>query len=123
MSAISGQKAPAHEFLHQQPTVTDAGGIEKEIDGSIVFNHVSFTYPDTGIQALKDVSFDLKRGQRIAIIGRTGSGKTTIADLLMRMYDVSSGKILIDGAEIKQYNLRSLRRQIGFVPQDVFLFS
>ncbi len=120
--AIASQKR-INEFLHQQPTVTDAGGIEKEIDGSIVFNHVSFTYPDTGIQALKDVSFDLKRGQRIAIIGRTGSGKTTIADLLMRMYDVSSGKILIDGAEIKQYNLRSLRRQIGFVPQDVFLFS
>ncbi len=120
--AIASQKR-INEFLHHQPSVVDAGGIEKEIEGSIIFDHVSFTYPDTGIQALKDVTFDLKRGQRIAIIGRTGSGKTTIADLLMRMYDVSSGKILIDGAEIKNYNLRSLRRQIGFVPQDVFLFS
>lgn len=120
--AAASQKR-INEFLHHSPTVVDAGGIEKEIDGSIVFDQVSFTYPDTGIQALKDVSFEMKRGQRIAIIGRTGSGKTTIADLLMRMYDVSTGKILVDGTEIKQYNLRSLRRQIGFVPQDVFLFS
>lgn len=120
--AIASQKR-INEFLHYQPSVTDGGALEKEIDGNIVFDHVSFTYPDTGIQALKDVSFDLKRGQRIAIIGRTGSGKTTIADLLLRMYDVSKGKILIDGAEIKNYKLRSLRRQIGFVPQDVFLFS
>lgn len=120
--AIASQKR-INEFLHHSPSVVDAGGIEKEIDGGIVFDHVSFTYPDTGIQALKDVSFEMKRGQRIAIIGRTGSGKTTIADLLMRMYDVSTGKILVDGTEIKQYNLRSLRRQIGFVPQDVFLFS
>lgn len=120
--AIASQKR-INEFLQYAPAIQDGAGIEKEIKGSIVFNHVSFTYPDTGIQALKDVSFELKPGERIAIIGRTGSGKTTIADLLMRMYDVTTGNILLDGTEIKDYALRSLRKQIGFVPQDVFLFS
>ncbi|HLP19332.1 MAG TPA: ABC transporter ATP-binding protein, partial [Chitinophagales bacterium] len=120
--AAASQKR-INEFLHHEPSVKENGGLDREIKGSIAFDHVSFTYPDTGIQALKDVSFKLKPGERIAIIGRTGSGKTTIADLLMRMYDVSSGKIFVDGAEIKDYNLRSLRRQVGFVPQDVFLFS
>ena len=84
---------------------------------------MSFTYPDTGIQALKDVSFNVKPGQRLAIIGRTGAGKTTIADLIMRMYDASSGHIYVDDTDIKQLKLSSLRAQIGFVPQDVFLFS
>ncbi len=120
--AIASQKR-INEFLQYEPSIQDGAGIENEIKGSIVFNHVSFTYPDTGIQALKDVSFELKPGERIAIIGRTGSGKTTIADLLMRMYDVTTGNILLDGTEIKDYALRSLRKQIGFVPQDVFLFS
>lgn len=120
--AIASQKR-INEFLHYEPAIKDGASIEKEIKGHIVFDHVSFTYPDTGIQALKDVSFELKPGERIAIIGRTGSGKTTIADLLMRMYDVSTGKILIDDVYIKDYKLRSLRKQIGFVPQDVFLFS
>lgn len=120
--AAASQKR-INEFLHHEPSVKENGGLDTEIKGSITFDHVSFTYPDTGIQALKDVSFKLIPGERIAIIGRTGSGKTTIADLLMRMYDVSSGKIFVDGAEIKNYNLRSLRRQMGFVPQDVFLFS
>jgi ATP-binding cassette subfamily B protein len=112
-----------NEFLKQQPTVTDSGKIDKVIVGDIRFEHVSFTYPDTGIEALKDVSFHVKPGERIAIIGRTGSGKTTIADLLLRMYDTTTGRIRIDGIELKDYKLGSLRRQIGFVPQDVFLFS
>jgi len=120
--AAASQKR-INEFLHYEPAIKNGVAIEKEIKGNIVFNHVSFTYPDTGIQALKDVSFELKPGERIAIIGRTGSGKTTIADLLMRMYDVTTGKILLDGTEIKDYALHSLRKQIGFVPQDVFLFS
>lgn len=120
--AAASQKR-INEFLNHQPTVKDSGNVTKEIKGAIEFNHVSFTYPDTGIQALKDVSFSLKPGERIAIIGRTGSGKTTIADLLMRMYDTTGGKILIDNTEIKDYSLRSLRQQMGFVPQDVFLFS
>jgi ATP-binding cassette, subfamily B, multidrug efflux pump len=120
--AAASQKR-INEFLHYQPSIQDAAGVEKEIKGEIVFDHVSFTYPDTGIQALKSVSFKVKPGERIAIIGRTGSGKTTIADLMMRMYDVSTGKISVDGTDIKDYKLSSYRKQIGFVPQDIFLFS
>jgi ATP-binding cassette, subfamily B, multidrug efflux pump len=88
-----------------------------------VFDNVTFTYPDTGIVALENINFELLPGQKMAIIGRTGCGKTTIADLLVRMYDVSSGRILIDGKEIKQHDLANLRNRIGYVPQDVFLFS
>lgn len=120
--AVASQKR-INEFLKQQPSVSDTGKVETAIKGDIHFEHVSFTYPDTGIQALKDVSFRVKPGERIAIIGRTGSGKSTIADLLMRMYDVSTGRIRIDGTPLQEYKLGSLRRQIGFVPQDVFLFS
>lgn len=120
--AIASQKR-INEFLHQQPAVKDEGGIDKEIRGEVVFDHVSFTYPDTGIKALKDVSFRIKPGERLAIIGRTGSGKSTIADLIMRMYDTTSGNILLDGSDIRTFRPGSLRRQIGFVPQDVLLFS
>lgn len=120
--AAASQKR-INEFLNYQPSVKDSGTENQPIQGRIEFEKVSFTYPDTGIQALKNVSFALKPGERVAIIGRTGSGKTTIADLLMRMYDTTSGQILIDGTDIKKYNLKSLRRQMGFVPQDVFLFS
>lgn len=120
--AVASQKR-INEFLKHQPTVTDSGKIDTPVTGDILFQHVSFTYPDTGIHALKDVSFHVKPGERIAIIGRTGSGKSTIADLLMRMYDVNSGQIRIDGIELKDFKLGSLRSQIGFVPQDVFLFS
>ncbi len=120
--AIASQKR-INEFLNYKPDIADGKGIDKPLQGEIAFEHVSFTYPDTGIQALKDISFKVKPGERLAIIGRTGSGKTTIADLVMRMYDASSGKIYMDGTDIKDFSLYSLRRQIGFVPQDVFLFS
>ena len=120
--AIASQKR-INEFLEYKSEITDAPGIEKEIKGEVVFDHVSFTYPDTGIKALADVSFKVEAGQRLAIIGRTGSGKSTIADLMMRMYDPTSGKILVDGINIKDRQLGSYRRQIGFVPQDIFLFS
>lgn len=112
-----------NEFLNYKSSITTKGGIEKEIKGEIVFEHVSFTYPDTRIKALKDVSFKVKAGERLAIIGRTGSGKSTIADLILRMYNVSTGKIFVDGTEVSQYNTGALRKQIGFVPQDMFLFS
>jgi ATP-binding cassette subfamily B protein len=84
---------------------------------------VSFVYPDTGIKALKDVSFELAAGQKMAIVGRTGSGKTTIADLMVRMYDVTDGAIHIDGRNIEDLDLDNLRRKVGYVPQDIFLFS
>lgn len=98
------------------------------IKGDIEFKNVSFTYPDTGISALRNISFHLKQGEKLAIIGRTGSGKTTIADLLVRMYDVTphgmdEGIIKIDGKDIKLLDLNTLRQRIGYVPQDVFLFS
>jgi ATP-binding cassette subfamily B protein len=112
-----------NEFLHQESSITEGKGVEKEIKGEIVFEHVSFIYPDTGIKALKDVSFKIKAGERLAIIGRTGSGKSTIADLMLRMYNTTTGKIWVDGIEIHDYKTGSLRRQIGFVPQDMFLFS
>ena len=93
------------------------------LQGHIRFENVTFVYPDTGIKALDNVSFEILPGQKLAIIGRTGSGKTTIADLLVRMYDVTEGRILIDGKDIREHDLYHLRRRMGYVPQDVFLFS
>lgn len=93
------------------------------LQGRVEFDQVSFVYPDTGIKALENISFKLEPGQKMAVIGRTGSGKTTLADLLVRMYDVTEGRILVDGVDIRQHDLYQLRRQIGYVPQDVFLFS
>lgn len=120
--AAASQKR-INTFLREQPSVQVGIGEPTQLKGEIKFDNVSFTYPDTGIQALKNVSFGIKAGQSLAIIGRTGSGKTTIADLLLRMYDATSGNILLDGKNIKQLEAGSLRQQIGFVPQDVFLFS
>ncbi len=121
--AAASQKR-INEFLRTEPDVlADDSLPETPIEGALTFNNVSFTYPDTGIKALQNVSFSLKKGQRMAIVGRTGSGKTTVADLLLRMYDVTSGEILLDGKPLPQHNLAHLRERIGYVPQDVFLFS
>lgn len=120
--AAASQKR-INSFLHQQPTINNPTNEPLELNGNIAFKNVSFTYPDTGIVALKDVSFDLKSGQKMAIVGRTGTGKTTIADLLVRMYDTTSGQILVDGQPITKVNLGDLRTQIGYIPQDIFLFS
>jgi ATP-binding cassette subfamily B protein len=121
--AAASQKR-INEFLSLSPDITNqTESDETAIKGDITFEHVSFVYPDTGTQALKDVSFELKAGQKMAIIGKTGSGKTTIADLLVRMYDVKEGSISIDGKDVREHNLFQLRRAVGYVPQDVFLFS
>lgn len=93
------------------------------IHGDITFNNVSFTYPNTGVQALQNINFCLKKGQRMAIMGKTASGKSTIAELLCRMFDVTEGQILIDGKDIRNHNLKVIRDKISCVPQDVFLFS
>ena len=93
------------------------------ISGNLEFSHVTFTYPDSGIRALEDISFHIKAGQRVAIIGRTGSGKTTIADLLLRLYEPDSGEIRLGGRLVQDYSLHDLRASIGYVPQDVFLFG
>ncbi len=124
--AAASQKR-INEFLKTQPSVTSPENPivigDKGFNGNIVFDNVSFVYPDTGIKALENISFSLGKGQKMAIIGRTGSGKTTVADLLVRMYDTTEGRILIDGQDVRQYNLNDVRNRIGYVPQDVFLFS
>src|SRR5665213_2840815 len=120
--AAASQKR-INEFLKQQLEIISSNVPAKAIEGQIEFNNVSFIYPDTGIQALKDVSFIANPGEMVAIIGRTGSGKSTIANLILRMYDCTGGDILIDGQPVNELNLESYRSQIGFVPQEVFLFS
>ncbi|MDB4918073.1 ABC transporter ATP-binding protein [Mucilaginibacter sp.] len=120
--AAASQKR-INEFLHQQPEIISPNVAKIPLSGYIEFKDVSFIYPDTGIQALKNVSFTAKPGEMIAIIGRTGSGKSTIANLIMRMYDTTGGEIVIDQVPINKHNLEGYRAQIGFVPQEVFLFS
>jgi ATP-binding cassette, subfamily B, multidrug efflux pump len=120
--AAASQKR-INEFLDSKPEITNPVTAPKELNGHIVFDNVSFVYPDTGIQALKNVSFELQPGEKMAITGRTGAGKTTIADLLLRLYDVTRGRIEIDGQDLRKMDLANLRRRIGYVPQDVFLFS
>ena len=116
-------QARINEFLDEKTDIVSRQNISQEIAGDIVFDHVTFTYPDTGITALRDVSFRIRPGQTLAVIGNTGSGKSTIAALLCRLYDVSAGDIKVDGTDVRDYTLASLREQIGYVPQDVFLFS
>jgi len=112
-----------NELLDSKSDLASLSNLEPQLQGSLAVNKLSFVYPDSGIQALKEVSFSIAAGQTLGIIGTTGSGKSTIANLLLRMYDPSSGEILLDGHPIQQYSLSSLRGQIGVVPQDVFLFS
>ena len=112
-----------NEFLLLQPEITSDNKTDIHLNGKIEFRNVSFVYPDSGIKALDHVSFAVEKGTSIAILGHTGSGKSTIANLLVRMYDPTEGEIRIDGYPLKQLSLDSLRRQTGYVPQDVFLFS
>lgn len=112
-----------NEFLHEKPSIVNHQLKKTNIEGRIEFRNVSFTYEDTNITALKNVSFIIEKGKSLAIIGKTGSGKSTIASLIARLYDADSGTITIDKASIKDLNLTSLRGSIGFVPQDAFLFS
>ena len=112
-----------NEFLDEKNDILSSDNVKADIHGTVDVENVSFVYPDSGINALKDVSFQIKEGQTLGIIGTTGSGKSTIANLLMRMYDPTSGVIKIDGKQIDAFSISDLRRQIGYVPQDVFLFS
>ncbi len=112
-----------NEFLHTTPEITNPTTSTEIIKGDIQFKNVSFTYPDSGITALNNVSFEVPMGTSLAIVGRTGSGKSTIANLICRLYDVSSGEVLIDHKNIKNSSLSSLRNQIGYAPQEVILFS
>jgi len=120
--AAASQKR-INQFLNEQPEIVSKVDTPHKLQGSIEFKNVSLTYPDTGIQALKNVSFTAAPGQMVAIIGRTGSGKSTIANLMLRMYDTTEGEVVIDGKSIKALNLVDYRHQVGYVPQEVFLFS
>jgi ATP-binding cassette subfamily B multidrug efflux pump len=119
----SASQKRINEFLELEPDIRTGNLPLTSLAGDIRFDRVSFTYPDTGIQALKDVSFEIKPGQFVAIVGRTGSGKSTMANLIMRMYDAHTGSVSIDGHNITGVNLNHFRGQVGFVPQEVFLFS
>jgi len=121
--AAASQKR-VNEFLDTKPDIINSPkAIKKPIEGHIVFDHVDFTYPNTGIHALKDFCLEIKKGQKVAILGHTGSGKTTIAQLMLRLYDSDKGKIQIDRIDVKNIDLEHLRKEISYVPQDVFLFS
>jgi ATP-binding cassette subfamily B multidrug efflux pump len=112
-----------NEFLETKSNIESEHNLVREMQGKVEFRHVSFIYPDTGIKALKDISFVISPGESLAIIGTTGSGKSTVSNLVSRLYDARDGEILIDDIPVSHYNLASLRSQIGYVPQDVFLFS
>ena len=120
--AAASQKR-INEFLETKTDIISTENLEKNLEGTIEFKNVDFIYPDSGIHALKNISFKVNQGESVAIIGNTGAGKSTLANLICRMYDISSGSLKIDGQSIQRYNLSCLRSQIGFVPQDVFLFS
>ncbi|MBD0823904.1 ABC transporter ATP-binding protein [Aestuariibaculum marinum] len=112
-----------NEFLKIEPEIKNNVQEQTEVSGDIVFKDVTFTYDDTNIQALKGISFDIKNGETLAILGKTGSGKSTILDLIGRLYDIDSGSITINKLSIEKHNLTNLRDSIGYVPQDAFLFS
>lgn len=112
-----------NEFLQTVPEIQNQITENTIIKGDIEFNKLTFNYPDTGITALKEVSFTVKPGETLAIVGNTGSGKSTILELIGRLYDVEEGMLLMDGIPIEKCNLNDLRSSIGYVPQDAFLFS
>ncbi|MCB9183756.1 MAG: ABC transporter ATP-binding protein [Flavobacteriales bacterium] len=111
------------EFMSTEPAIADAADELKEISGAITFHEVSFVYPDTGIKALDRVSFHVPAGGTLAVVGHTGSGKSTLVDLIGRLYDPTEGEVRIDDVDLRQVRLDRLRNHLGTVPQDVFLFS
>jgi ATP-binding cassette subfamily B multidrug efflux pump len=120
----SASQKRLNEFLHTRTKIQNPPvPVMKKIEGNIHFERVDFTYANTGIQALRNFDLQIRKGEKIVIIGRTGSGKTTIAQLLLRLYDPEKGRITIDGIDLRHMDIRELRNQISFVPQDVFLFS
>lgn len=112
-----------NEFLKEQPEIKNPTERPFEFKGRICFNNVSYTYPNSGIQAIKNLSFSAEKGQTIAFLGRTGSGKSSVINLIMRQFDPTSGEISIDDQPLTALNVEDFRNQTGVVPQEVFLFS
>ncbi len=112
-----------NEFLKQKSEIVNQNNTKFNISGEIEFKNVEFTYKDTGIKALKNINFKLKKDDKLGIIGKTGSGKSTLLNLIVRLYNIDEGKINFDTKNINSVDIKSLRSQIGYVPQDVFLFS
>lgn len=123
IKAAEASQKRINEFLDIAPAITNSMEEATPIVGAIAFKNVSFTYEDTQIQALHNISFKLEQGETLAIIGRTGSGKSTILELISRLYDVEEGMVCVDNTSVKNLNLNDLRSSIGYVPQDAFLFS
>ena len=120
----SASQKRLNEFLDTPSTITDLPGLKEQVvGGDIYFNNVTFEYPHTGIVALRNFNLHIKQGQKVLILGKTGSGKSTVAQLLLRFYNPSTGTITVNNIPINQFNLHDLREQISYVPQDVFLFS
>tara|TARA_B110000046_G_scaffold52102_1_gene58180 strand:+ start:53862 stop:55712 length:1851 start_codon:yes stop_codon:yes gene_type:complete len=112
-----------NEFLETEPDIQNSANKNLPIEGKIEFKNVSFVYSESGTKAVQHVNFEISKGETLAIIGKTGSGKSTVAELVCRLFDATGGEVLIDGRDIKSVNLNNLRSEIGYVPQEVFLFS
>jgi ATP-binding cassette subfamily B protein len=119
----SASQERINEFLKTKTDILNSPEINLQINGDIEFKNVGFIYPDSKIEALKNLNFKVEAGQTIGIKGQIGAGKSTLANLITRLYDSTSGEIFIDNHSIKKYDLFELRRSIGYVPQEVFLFS
>jgi ATP-binding cassette subfamily B protein len=121
--AATSQKR-INEFLHTVPSIkNETSPIKAKLEGNITLSNVDFVYPHSGIHALKDFSLQIKKGEKVAIVGRTGSGKSTLAQLLLHMYEPQTGMITYDAIPVNNIDINSLRLQISYVPQDIFLFS
>lgn len=119
----AASQARINEYLDIKTNIVSEKKLKPEIEGALRFDKVSFLYPDSGIRALQHFTLDVKPGESIAILGTTGSGKSTLANLICRLYDPTEGKIFLDGRPLQDYDVQYVRRQMGYVPQDVFLFS
>ncbi|MFY7900376.1 MAG: ABC transporter ATP-binding protein [Chitinophagaceae bacterium] len=119
----SASQKRLNEFLDTKPNIISSDKNVEEVTGDIVFSNVSFTYPHTGIQAIQNFNLRIEKGKKILILGKTGSGKSTLSQLLLRFYDPTEGEVFISNIPLKEVSLHSLRNQICYIPQDVFLFS